>query len=828
MKLKNINVIVLDVEDNQSSYKKYYNLIQAFAERNLADINLQIKKLSLSCYSLGCDIQSAYSVKNVCNSVEKELEQHSNYSNFSINEFELQQTLLYFRLKIGSKYDITNLQYFYLIKQYLNSKTKLQKNMNVICRMIILNRQNKALKFSISNFLLLENRKEICVYERNYNDIEIYGYVINLPGVNSQSTHHISHLEKFYPLLEIDQSSYLMLSRTVKDTLLILGHKEGFPKEGIMNYYKNATPEDILLDMCIHYYTNGPQEYNKMKTSFFYSEKFMKLVQGMSLLGFLIMCSFEYFLFVYYQKQNEEIRLSKSELQRKINLSTSIASGLLQIIENVVMHAERKEGYFSFRIYDIDSLSNAYTPYINSLKKFQDTMFMEIKICDLELDNSKGGSGCLIVKKFLNGLDERIQAGEEYLQLVRNNLQNMSIRDFFIINEEISNMKSVWKQYYQYPQNWMLHYGLRLYAKIIETLNGFFRVNSQYGWDSIPEEQYYTTIDNDSIDESFLPGTQYNIVIPYIPEQYEQTHIGIDSNINYDKMLYEMLNGNIIEKTVSLLDVLQKDKETWEGTLLYNLCECSEKTESVILNHSDKSKCINYLKNLIATYIEESEQNSEKINIPIWDMRGIEENIVQELFSKAIWESAINCKLNGGYRCVIKNCSYQMMLNIVNVIAVFFGLNSSYVLKHPVEIYICGIDYDDDFLISGSSYVQICTRAYKYAASRGQFSEILSYLFIDLTGDNYVKEEIEYDEVEMIPFDLLIKDGEESRFIKLVEKTLENKITSFVYGCKLENIHVRIGSKIHVGNFYEAELLFQDSYFSKRMAYLVAEDIMNK
>lgn len=44
-------------------------------------------------------------------------------------------------------------------------------------------------------------------------------------------------------------------------------------------------------------------------------------------------------------------------------------------------------------------------------------------------------------------------------------------------------------------------------------------------------------------------------------------------------------------------------------------------------------------------------------------------------------------------------------------------------------------------------------------------------------------------------------------------------------GYRVENSHFRIGSKIHVSDFYFAKRLFQNSYFASRLAFLLAKDI---
>ncbi len=55
--------------------------------------------------------------------------------------------------------------------------------------------------------------------------------------------------------------------------------------------------------------------------------------------------------------------------------------------------------------------------------------------------------------------------------------------------------------------------------------------------------------------------------------------------------------------------------------------------------------------------------------------------------------------------------------------------------------------------------------------------------------------------------------------------SLENIITD-LSGFKISNTHFRIGSKIHISDFYYAKRFFQNGFFSSRIAFLLAKDII--
>lgn len=830
MAIKNVWSIIIEVREEQKSYEKYLKLFQACVEQNLEDIFREKELLNLASYRTKQDLESPHEVKSICNQIElninekyREVEEKDAYQMTDL-------VLLHFRLLVDENYDVTNLQYFFLIKQYLKHYT-CKKRFDVVCKLILLNEGNISILFPISNFLIFENQKEKSVYVKNYSNdkenIEKYGYVTNLPGASRWSDRRISQLVKAYPLLEVNQESYLMLAGTVRENLSIMGFDKEFPKGRTINYFKNGQSRDILIDMSIQYFIHGLRQTEKVREELFYSKEFKDAVQGMSLLSFLIMCSFEYFLSRYNEKNGIEIELSMSEIKRKINLSTSIANGLLQIIENIVMHTRQKEGYFSFCVRKNDyCLRKSYESYFEKNPPIEHRMYLEIKVSDLELENKKTEYKSMILKCFVESLERRIELGEKHIKRVKNIFMSnkVSIKDFFMMEKGTKRSINIWKKYYEQTQNWMLHYGLRLYSRIIEKAHGYFRVNSQYGWESLPEKQYYDTQESKE-PGYFLPGTQYHILIPYVAEYVEQGHIGIDSSINSVEMLHKLMDGKIKVQNISALNVLREIKNC--TLTVFGQSE----NEGFKLAQEDKEKILNCL--IKEIQIRSTEKVGEQIKyIPIWDMKRIEKSIVQELMAKAFWAYAISEDNSEELCFAIKGCSYEMMRYIANVISVYFAINPEKVLKQPIQIYVCGDDCDDDFLISGSFYSQIRSNAYKHAASKGQFSEILSYFFVDLFGEYPMVQTLEgntdMEELLVLPFDMLIKNGGNSRFINQVEHVLERKISAPEYGCKLENIHVRIGSKVHVNNFYEAELLFQDSYFSKRMAFLVADDIWKK
>ena len=76
-----------------------------------------------------------------------------------------------------------------------------------------------------------------------------------------------------------------------------------------------------------------------------------------------------------------------------------------------------------------------------------------------------------------------------------------------------------------------------------------------------------------------------------------------------------------------------------------------------------------------------------------------------------------------------------------------------------------------------------------------------------------------------IPFEIIIKEeNNESLFEQEVIKKLETPIEK--NGYKFKDAHIKLGSKIHLKDFYYAEKLFQNSYYAIRFAYLLSQYLL--
>lgn len=78
----------------------------------------------------------------------------------------------------------------------------------------------------------------------------------------------------------------------------------------------------------------------------------------------------------------------------------------------------------------------------------------------------------------------------------------------------------------------------------------------------------------------------------------------------------------------------------------------------------------------------------------------------------------------------------------------------------------------------------------------------------------------------VMPYDCLAGKPCENAFLGYVDKILETPIDEDSIGC-LVNMATKIGSKLYIEHFYEADFLFQNSFFTDRFAFFAALEIIS-
>lgn len=761
--------------------------------------------------------------------------------------------------------DIVDFQYYYLIKQ-MYPEIQRDNGFSLLISSPNFNDGSNPLFYKIGQFLSLE------IYQKEPDSVLCMQQhsVQRLPY--SQTSLRSKKLSKFFPLIEINRASFEILSMRVGEIT-----SKVFEDDSI-NSLKEISDESIFrsskngsqgYDLPHLLYGNTISFFKKYKRTlpnyYFNNPEFFNLVKELPLLALM--------MFAVSSAEDEN---PQDDIQIKIYESTDYAEGILQLLENITEHSQNRVGYFSFRLHSTDVkkgkgsrsrfgnyyLDREYKDYKISFLDDNERIFAsesekiekrsnknkyekEItnktlnkqvlentdknktvksrlrEICFLELfvidslnplkEGSVNKNKAPVVNVFISNVKKRIEnKNETYLKKFLNDINNVQLSEFFNKSKNLA-------EYEIHFSNIARHYGLKRFSNSVSASRGYFTATSTYKFSGVSETTFYkqgvdesqNSIDSgvvNKIELHTIPGTRYQILLPLNEQRgFKQKFVGIDTDIRW----IENFNPFLFNQ--------------W-------------KTIGILLNNEDCNKYDRIVNNSVIlekAIIENFKHSSDK-KIPIFiisvpDNQQNNKYFSAELISKSILRtlSIEEIKELPEIAFVIDKCpKYFIPEFIHNIMIAYdrFNVERRNIMENR-QIYCSGTDPFDDFLIMGKDLKEMRKHMINRSALRGAFPSFLFLL-------NYIleKQDINLDDdgsimKEEMPFDLILKNNDKTLFEKRAEKILRRQITDGELGCRIADSHIQIGSKIHLHNFFDAEILFQSNYFTTRFAALLAKDI---
>lgn len=155
----------------------------------------------------------------------------------------------------------------------------------------------------------------------------------------------------------------------------------------------------------------------------------------------------------------------------------------------------------------------------------------------------------------------------------------------------------------------------------------------------------------------------------------------------------------------------------------------------------------------------------------------------------------------------------------------FYNKSAKCTAMKKAQLFLCDTEYRTEINFSGQSLMTTYSSNELWANAKGEYNECLETLQIILK-QRTIKTSTSRKLNKIAPFELLVNDNGLTLFEKRVYNDLHNNIQEESFGCLLENIHMRVGSKMHVTDyFYETFQLFNSSLYNSRFAYLIASKI---
>lgn len=256
-----------------------------------------------------------------------------------------------------------------------------------------------------------------------------------------------------------------------------------------------------------------------------------------------------------------------------------------------------------------------------------------------------------------------------------------------------------------------------------------------------------------------------------------------------------------------------------------------EQSIGLVSGQSRKERRIGSLKEIILEWLKEKEiallnpnDNAQDEIVIVFSAKDWEGNKL-EIFCKSLMLCLIEWKPwnNQGLNVIVQNCSSNDFISIARIFAIFYSKGVLCRYMERMQIYLSGEDQSEEFIIAGNDLKSLLTMASKLTLVRGIQPYCLKSIEFILHKFRMNNEDIENkQELTLVSFDILeFPNTTETLFEQAVKRVLESDIQKYSFGCKVMHTHMRIGSKLHIAEFFEAELLFHNNYYVARFALLI-------
>lgn len=501
----------------------------------------------------------------------------------------------------------------------------------------------------------------------------------------------------------------------------------------------------------------------------------------------------------------------------------SISTGLIQIIENIILHSINHKGIFTFRI--IKEGGKYLNRILDCESGIESGRILEIDVADANIRET-------IVDNFLNKLESK----DKYFSNI-----DLSVGQFFQEYQN-GNEENAWKQYRE--QNPSKCMGLIRLKKELQMCSAVLQVRSSTLYNGeekalIYKQNYYHlhgkngSSFHDNSTEDFIPGAQFQIVFPEMYKEYSRQH---NANIFLNCI------GNLVENDeyyagfidcglVSFNDYVKKaftKEQMGEYVSVIRWLDSYFKRSIRTADSENNGK-----NQMVWMWKEEMNQwyswvrlpektDREKERVYYFDLAGIkdiESSWGTEVFCKGLVDSDLLCGDKIKYLAFINGNKgfISMMFETIMI--------SGRKLAADLQIYLHEEDGLDDIVISGENDSAIVRNAVQYCYLRNRTPEFL---------ETYVKEYLSKDyrsenKLILFPFDVIIckEQPRATLFEQYIESISQRPLMATdEAGYLLPDTHMRLGNKVHLKDFYEISILFRKPRIARKIALLIVREMI--
>lgn len=668
----------------------------------------------------------------------------------------------------------------------------------------------------------------------------------NQPIVTSLDFRKNKKCNTHFPLTIIDEKVYNSLFAVsvndILDELFSLKNNGRFRNSRDENP-KNALEDFIAETDLYHIRSFAPSEYCSEIL------QFLKSYSNVSLMEFSL------FAFMLSEKSiNANSNDSGNGYMSVWQLAHEIAQGLKQVIQNAIQHTESRECFFSFYLHKRGVREDSSSFVSRITKRYPNTYFdtsvtkdaLEIFVSDL---NDKED----MVDNFISNLNYECNEEKKHgtidglaghLRLI-NCREKLAIRNFFSVYDE-EDAKQEWKSFRQ--EDVVAHIGLSQFAQTIDKCKASVNViSSKYSKLTDPKKIFYYAFSEENREKFFdselkgdyisvIPGTQFSLLIPVqtwgivpsmgIGQLRQQNHIAE----NYFSFAAFLDYG---EKRI----LMPKEQETKSGRI--NILDAKRKYRLVQTWRS-------YWEEQFKKNIEDLKGNSTTTNkrkyIFNYDFNNIS---ATSYFSN---DDRIEVCLKGIINALdsVNDLEQYFLIALTNLperfIEIFRKISVQLsVRRFPDKLQICLHEKQNRekenkrTVMLGNDFSQAIYNAYILSMEQGvdgfdnedckKAFDIKEILMSEL---DVQENQNQQDVIGVCPFDVILSCSETDKrsfFEKQLKEMAEGSLDEELIGYKLNNTHMRLGSKVHIESFYEMSFLFYRTTIANRLAFKILKQM---
>lgn len=493
--------------------------------------------------------------------------------------------------------------------------------------------------------------------------------------------------------------------------------------------------------------------------------RLIQIIREMDVFAFILLC---------YVVCTKEEFFDVSQVEDYSFQMQQYSSAIHQLAENIVFHSKTKCGVIAIRIHEKNSIYMENTYHVGETERKNN--FIEVIVSDFCGDNWQGN----IAENFLINLEDSNLKGE---------LADLKPRDFFVFDGRTED--SIWGQFHQRVENIGKHFGLHIFQSVVSAFSGFFGAESHSGYISQAGDSFFSYVKKENV--NCLPGTRFHIALPLenVRKGIKRQDLSLDSGMNISRFIEAALNYRVGDRILE-----------WE-----------------FLNYESQMEKNVQIENL-SVYLEQSINKTDD-DILYISLGSIEDSF-GEILAKALVLALFRCK--GDFVIVFYQCSDILKWNIFDTVRIFFQTSDIEGMFFGRKIQI--VLYSDHF---EELVIDLSSRQ-----NTDNINAYISHMKCIISEEWYLSKNSIYYDLDKgaacyIPCDILHEveiDGEkQTLFEHYTTSILENSIQNSDFGCKLEHTHMRLGSTIHIDEFYEADILFDNKLFVSRFAMLLVKDM---